>query len=196
MATMLLMGTNAWAVTRTVSEADQLAPAFMAAQNGDVIKLTTGLSVGDQLVLNLENGGKVVLDLTDGDLAMECAFATDNAAILVKKGTLEIIGGEISVAAGAQHVYDLVRVIGDYNTGIDAAVETPYSQVIVAAGAKITSEGFKNALTICENATKVGGLSYANGARIDVYGDVVGEKYGIKVNGSIFLIVPDADAIL
>ena len=179
MAMMLLVGTNAWA---DVTTADLLKDAFENASNGDVIKLGNSITCGHQLKLNVD--GYVVLDLNGGDLVMDCNFGSNSAAIVVEHGRLEIKGGDITTGTNAANIYDLIRVIGTTETGIDAATETPYSQVIIDAGVTVTNN-IANAMTITENATKVNNKSYANGARIDVYGIVTGTKYGIKVNGSI-----------
>jgi len=184
MAAMLLIGTNVNAATITINNDNvaQFDDLLAAAHDGDVFNVVTPLQCEEQLELNLENGGKVVLNLGGSVLTMTKNVGSSNAAIIVRKGTLEIQNGTIQASGTC---YDLIRVIGSNNAAIDAANQTPYSQLIVNSGVTINSESQKNALTIVEHATKVNDLSYANGARIDVYGDVAARKYGIKVNGSI-----------
>jgi len=189
MAAMLLVGTSAWATTHVVGEAEDLADAFEAAQDGDVISIQApNLSVEDQVILAAENAD-VTLDLNGFKLYMNYTATNDNAAILIKKGRLTIKSTGSTVANPGQIInnsnktYDLIRLLGT-NTVIDAKVATPYSQVIVEENVKIVNDVYANAIVICETSG-TGGYNLANGARIDVYGKLSAKKYGIKVNGNV-----------
>lgn len=67
MATMLLVGTNAWAETRTASNATEFENAWKAAQNNDVIQLTDNIDLNKTFWLGtLEMNGtpkSITLDL-------------------------------------------------------------------------------------------------------------------------------------
>lgn len=194
MAAMLLIGTSAWAENelRVGSQHySDLQAAFNAASDGATIYLEDNLSTNVHATLDADK--YIILDLGTNGIEFNCTDATKNVAILIKQGRLMIQNGTISNASnGAKYTVDLIRLNGT-TAGIDAKVETPYSQVIVAANATLkndvtlTVNGQKaNVLTICE-ATGTNNL--ANGARIDVYGTLEATTYGIKVNGSI--VAPD-----
>ena len=194
MATMLLMGTNAWADENTTLQNVQTAFGNATSITLNEVDGFGWLQFDGQLVFNQPNK-HFVLDLGGLTLKMN---NNGNVGILVERGTLEIKNGTITNVN--PKTIDLIRVIGDYNTGWDAANENTYSRLIVDADATIENNtllaaGTKyNALTITENATKVNDKAYANGARIDVYGQPDGYTYGIKVNGSIKRPAEDADA--
>ena len=193
MATMLLIGANAWA------DDTQLSDVQAAFGNATSITLNEESGFGwlqfdGQLVFN-QPDKHFVLDLGGLTLKMN---NSDKVGILVERGTLEIKNGTITNVNNK--TIDLIRVIGTTETGWDAANENAYSRLIVDASATVNNNtllasGTKyNALTIIENATKVGGKLYANGARIDVYGKANGYTYGIKVNGNVARPGDDADA--
>lgn len=193
MAAMLLVGTNVNAENE-LSVGDNtystVQAAFNAAADGQTITLTESMT--DVAGATLEANKHIILDLGNNVLYFNLSADVDNAAcITIKQGILEIKYGEIQNSKNNKRT-QLIRVIGT-TTAIDAATD-PYSQVIVRADAKLTNTQSNNdlgsinkfnALEITENATKVDGKSYSNGARIDVYGEVEAQTYGIKVNGSI-----------
>lgn len=203
MAAMLLVGTNAWAAGSLITDVQaafdsETATGYQLQPNGDL----EYLQFNGQLVFGQDK--HFVLDLNGLTLKMN---NNDKVGILVNRGTLEIKNGTITNVNGK--TIDLIRVIGANTTGWNAANGNTYSRLIIDANAYvvnnslITSGTKYNALTITENPTKVGGLSYANGARIDVYGtatstdddaNVQGYTYGIKVNGSIKRPASDDDA--
>ena len=180
----LLIGTNSWAQT-TLTELQTAfnnpsVTAFVLQSDLDAIQFD------GQLVLNMDQN--FVLDLNGKELKMNNTSAAKNAAILIKRGRLEIKNGTISnESTGSKYTSDLIRVVGSTEE-IDAKEQTPYSQVIVAADATLKNEGTAssskklNVLSIFEVNTTA---ALANGARIDVYGEVVASTYGIKVNGTI-----------
>ena len=55
MAAMLLVGANAWATTRTASNATEFENAWKAAQNNDVIQLTNDVTITKTLWLGTAN---------------------------------------------------------------------------------------------------------------------------------------------
>ena len=190
MAAMLLVGTSAWAENelRVGSQYySNLQAAFDAASDGATIYLEDNLSTDVHATLDADK--YIILDLGTYEITFNCTDAKKNVAILIKQGRLMIQNGTISNASnGAKYTVDLIRLNGT-TAGIDAKVETPYSQVIVAANATLkndvalTVSGQKaNVLTIAETT---GTNNLANGARIDVYGTLEATTYGIKVNGSI-----------
>ena len=67
MAAMLLVGANAWATTRTASNATEFENAWKAAQNNDVIQLTNDVTITKTLWLgtaNMNDASKsITLDL-------------------------------------------------------------------------------------------------------------------------------------
>ena len=194
MATMLLIGTNAWADENTTLQNVQTAFGNATSITLNEVDGFGWLQFDGQLVFN-QPDKHFVLDLGGLTLKMN---NSDKVGILVERGTLEIKNGTITNVNNK--TIDLIRVIGTTETGWDAANENTYSRLIVDANAHVVNNsllasGTKyNALTIIENATKVGGKLYANGARIDVYGKANGYTYGIKVNGNVARPGDDADA--
>ena len=173
----LLIGTNSWAAEVTVgpSDVNDLQDYFDA---GYEITLGSSITVSSQL--QIKDGQTVVLDL-NGNALLLSFTATDGAGILVSRGKLEIKGQGTIQNSG--NIGDLIRVTGNQEGtyACDAKTQTPYAQLIVGQNVTVTNT-YKSALTICEPASST---YYANGARIDVYGKLNAQKYGIKVNGSI-----------
>lgn len=174
----LLIGTNSWAAFQIGSTTyGSLNEAVGAANDGDEIKVTSPSLIAEKVTLNANK--HVVLNLGAFDLEVTYAgVASKDAAIEVKQGVLEITGVEGTISSDQAKIYDLIRLYGTSNA-VDAKTGTPYSQVIIGAGVTIQNDKF-NALTITQNADKL-----ANGARIDVYGNLNAQKYGIKVNGGV-----------
>ena len=208
MATMLIFSANVWAAGEyTINGVGKssLQAAVTAAQAADgatqTIYLNEDFEDGTKVVINTDK--HIILDLKTYTLTMNVESKKD-VAIKVERGILEIKNGTLQNGsfADASYTVDLIRVIGSNQTGINAATQTPYSQVIVASNAHVLNSSTPNsntdikynALTITEHPTKVGEFFYANGARIDVYGEVVGTTYGIKVNGNISRPASDDDA--
>lgn len=202
MAAMLLIGANAWASTRVVSSAEELIDEFDEAQSGDVIQLAASFTVttADGLPLVLNDGRHLILDLNKKNLTLSHTDGTQNAGIEVRYGILEIMSTgntnadetKGTLQNASPKTYDLIRIFGqpvEATELIDAKIAEPYSQVIVREGAKVlTGVASTNAITITQNTA-----GYAYGARLDVYGELKAEKYGIKVNGSVKM--PAADKL-
>ncbi len=176
----LLIGTNSWAATIPVSEPTDLQQAINNAANGDVVAIQMPLSLTTQITLNAAK--TITLDLQGNDIDFTFS-ASKTYAILVSQGTLNIqsTGGEGSITA-VSNIDDLVRVIGvgEETAAYDAKEGTPYSYVTVGANVLLKSN-CKNVMTI----TQATSTHFSNGARIDVYGTLDAQKYGIKVNGDI-----------
>jgi len=189
MAAALLVGTNVKAEDELRIGSDYYSTvqaAFNAAHDGQTIYLESDME--DQAGAVLDANKYIILDLGGHQLIFNRQNAPKNVAILIKQGKLEIKNGEmLNVSNGNKYTVDLIRLQGT-NTAIDAE-NAPYSQVIVAADAilrnnvDLTVDKQKaNVLTIFEVSSAV---PYANGARIDVYGELDATTYGIKVNGTI-----------
>ena len=176
----LLIGTNSWAATIPVSEPTDLQQAINNAANGDVVAIQMPLSLTTQITLNAAK--TITLDLQGNDIDFTFS-ASKTYAILVSQGTLNIqsTGANGSITA-VSNIDDLVRVIGagEETAAYDAKEGTPYSYVTVGANVLLKSD-CKNVMTI----TQATSTHYSNGARIDVYGTLDAQKYGIKVNGDI-----------
>lgn len=185
MAAALLISTSTWAAYQVGGQTKStLQQAIDAANDGDeitVIPTGGGLTPNTQVVLNADKHIKLNLNGNTIEFTYNPAAANKDAALIIRQGILEIKGtGSITTdQAGA---YDLIRLYG-VSDEIDAATQTPHSQVIIGENVTITNSK-NNALTITQNTDKL-----ANGARIDVYSKgeakVYGEKYGIKVNGDV-----------
>jgi len=176
----LLIGTNSWAATIPVSEPTDLQQAINDAADGDVVAIQGLLNLTTQITLNAAK--TITLDLQGNDIEVNFS-ASKPYAILVSQGTLNIqsTGGEGSITA-VSNIDDLVRVIGagEETAAYDAKEGTPYSYVTVGANVLLKSN-CKNVMTI----TQATSTHFSNGARIDVYGTLDAQKYGIKVNGDI-----------
>lgn len=176
----LLIGTNSWAGFQIgTTPYPSLKEAVKEANDGDVISVVAGGAFTISEKVTLDANKHVVLNLNG--FAIEVTYAGEvskDAAIEVKQGVLEITGSGSITSLQQDKIYDLIRLYGTSNA-VDAKTGTPYSQVIIGAGVTIQNNTF-NALTITQNADKL-----ANGARIDVYGHLNAQKYGIKVNGDV-----------
>jgi len=188
MAAMLLIGTNVNAENELSvggNTYSTVQAAFNAAADGQTITLTGVMT--DVAGATLEANKHIILDLGNNVLYFNLDADVDNAAcITIKQGVLEIKNGEIENAKSDVRT-QLIRVIGTTDA-VDAATN-PYSQVIVVKGAKLKNTQSNTSLTNNKfnvlEITEKSGTTFSNGARIDVYGEVEAQTYGIKVNGTI-----------
>jgi len=187
MAAMLLVGTSAWADDYAIgsTEYTTLQEAIDAATEGQTITLLDNAEIATAVTLDAEK--HIILDLGGNLLQFNLDADVDNAAcITIKQGVLEIKNGEIENAKRDVRT-QLIRVIGTTDA-VDAATD-PYSQVIVVKGAKLKNTQSNTSLTNNKfnvlEITEKSGTTFSNGARIDVYGEVEAQTYGIKVNGTI-----------
>jgi len=164
------------------------------------------------IVLDL-NG--LVYEYTGADATVDASGNNTgkNIGIAVAHGTLEIISSngeaQLKVERDDKKVCDMIRVYGTYEE-IDAKNNAPFAHLIIGKDVEVLNKKM-NAVTVdvmrvgqpvlfgmTENlpkyscdffynpSTSSSGYGVANGARIDVYGNVTSDgKYGIKVNGCV-----------
>ena len=215
MVAMLLIGTNAWATTRTANNAGELETAWKNAQSGDVIQLTNDISIEKILWLGTGtmNGTakSITLDLNGYTLQN---FAALKYMFFITHGELNIItsvaGGKIIQNNAINE--ELFRITGSTykNVNPKTAESGYFTHLTIGEGVSVQAKK-KNAIVIDQlgawvltpsNAiaaageTLVTALPYntsvygtstgvANGVRVDVYGAIYGEKYAFKANGNL-----------
>ena len=215
MAAMLFVGTNAWAVASfkipggqargTLQEAINDAPAGQTTE----ITMTGNYSGNATAYLVTENttdaAKHIILNLNGGVYEYT---GSAKIAIAVAHGTLEVVNGTIQTSLTTCE--DLIRVYGTYEA-VNAKSAAPFAHLIINEGVTVQSDRYN---VICVDVmrpdqpklfgmdsadpstmikyscdvfkSKSGGFGVANGARVDIYGDVTsGEKYGVKVNGCV-----------
>jgi hypothetical protein len=208
MAAALFIGTNAWAEDEFrvgSNHYSSLQDAIDAAGDGATIYLEDNFSSTSHAWLGAEK--HVILDLQGNTLEFNCSSPSGNVAMAVTKGTLEIKNGTITNANA--NTEDLIRVYGsDVDCTIDAKSADPFAHLIVNSDATLQNLSTdRNVIAIDVyrpdqapkfGQTATGDLNYtcvynnnsskygfANGARVDVYGTLNANKYGIKVNGMV-----------
>ncbi len=152
MAAALLVSTNAWAVTRTASDATSFENAWKAAQNNDTIQLTDNIDLNKtfwlgtmdmngtpkSITLDL-NGHKIV---TDGVTIQKLFFISHGELIVT--GTGEII----QQGSSDKSAFEIFRVSGSTYKNVDPkAVESGfYSHLVIGENVTLTAKA--NAVVI------------------------------------------------
>lgn len=155
MAAMLLVGTNAWATTRTASNATEFENAWKAAQNNDVIQLTNDVTITKTLWLGTANmydaSKSITLDLNGWILTND---QSDLAYMFViTHGELNVItsvaGGKI-IQNGAKN-QELFRVTGSTykNVNPKTAESGYFSHLTIGEGVTVDAK-VKNAIVVDE----------------------------------------------
>lgn len=208
MAAMLLLGTNAWATTRTAGNAGELESAWKAAGNGDVIKLTNDISVEKILWLGttkMNDAAKsITLDLNGYTLQNVAAL---KYMFFITHGELNIItseaGGKIIQNNASNE--ELFRLTGSTYKDVNPKTATSgyFTHLTIGEGVNVKAQK-KNAIVIDQLsawpltsstiAVAAGSLTYptslpyntcvysgsANGVGNGVRVDVYGIIYGEK----------------
>lgn len=170
----LLIGTNSWATAIEVDPLEENLQGLIAAANdGDEFIFNETFTTNEALTLNT---GKHIVFTLNGHYVYEGSAAV---AITVAHGVLEIRGTK-QLRSSKTTLEELIRLTGT-TAEVDAKVAEPYSHLIVREGVTLKNDN-KNVLVINELSST---QKVANGARIDLYGNIEAVKYGIKVNGNI-----------
>lgn len=168
MATMLLMGTNAWADAVSVANADQLVAAFTGIIPAErTITLTDDIELlasSTENPLIIDGGQVVTLNLNNHSLS-----GYTDPVIRVNHGKLEITG------------------TGTFTSRIDAVVlkgstesdATDYSVLTVGENVKIVGTNSDYILWITNN----NGCAY--GAKMIINGEARSAKAGLYINGNV-----------
>ena len=209
----LAVGSSASATVIAVQSASELTTAFQDAQSGDVIQLQSDIALTSTLWLGTanmtDNSRALTLDLNGHTLSR-----TANVRMIdVTHGSLIVqsssAGGRVddyaSVAQQSQ-LEDLMLVTGSYLKDINPRTDNSYySHLVIAEG--VTINAGQNAITIDRVGNADGhsiqygtdvynrgtgnAIGVAHGARVDIYGTIYAQKYGIKPNG--LLVAPTTD---
>lgn len=147
MATMLLVGTNAWAETRTASNATEFENAWKAAQNNDVIQLTDNIDLNKTFWLGtLEMNGtpkSITLDLnghkivTDGVTIQKLFFISHGELIV------DGVGEIIQQGSSDKSAFEIFRISGSTYKGdaYDAkTASTFYSHLVIGKDVTLTAK--------------------------------------------------------
>lgn len=153
MAAMMLIGTNVWATTRTAGNASEFESAWKAAQNGDVIQLTSDVTITKTLWLgtaNMNDASKsITLDLNGFLLENN---ANDQAYMFViTHGELNVItsaaGGQILQSGSGSE--ELFRLTGStYKTLNPKTAESGYFTHLTIGEGVYINAAVKNAIVI------------------------------------------------
>jgi len=204
MATMLLIGANAWAENLTVGTGGtyaNLAAAVNAATNGQVIELVSPVTENAQGAQPVWINKDLTLDLKNFQYLYK---GTGSVFIGITSGSLTIKGSGAGKLQADGITEDLIRIYGTYEKK-NAKEETPYSQLIIENGATIQSNNNAISIDVMRKgqAGKFGktdadipysvnffhkagsGYGVANGVKIVIAGKVFAYKYGIKCNGTV-----------
>lgn len=210
MATMLLISANVWATTVGTTDAFKAAWALSATQDVVIDLANSNVSLDKTMWLGTEglNGTahNVQINLNGEELTL-----TADYGFLLTHGKLKIVGPGTITASCAKNVF---YVTGSTNKDINPSVDGAnyFTHLEIGAGviinhskydAAISVDCFKKdafvqvaqssyvpskpALTYATNVYTKPSTSYgvANGARVDLYGTINGQKYGIKTNGNL-----------
>ena len=214
MAAALLVGTNAWAgQTRTAANDAQLQAAWAAAQNGDVIQLTNDITLTKPLWLgtvNMNDDAAKSITLNLGGKTLTADIATVPFMFIITHGELNVENGNIihSGTASISSSYVMFHVCGSTYKNVDPKTATSgyFTHLNIASDVKLTAHSnaiaidrmnsWKKAAIATYGVTTPASLPYnanvynasygvANGVRVDVYGTIHANKYGIKANGNM-----------
>ncbi len=207
--------TNDQPTTIAVSTAEELSNAFLTAASGSAIQLMSDIQMTSTLWLGTEtmyeasrsltldlngyslvrtNGNYRLIDLTHGELIITSSD--------------EQVGGMIVDQASGSSIADLIYVTGSTLKDVNPRTATNgyFSHLVIDMSVTIVAQ--QNAITVDRvgaatghniqygtdvyyRATSSQYMSIANGVRVDVYGIIDAQKYGVKSNG--FLYAPTAD---
>ena len=210
----LAVGSSTSATVIAVQSASELTTAFQEAQSGDVIQLQTDIALTSTLWLGTanmtDNSRALTLDLNGHTLSR-----TANVRMIdVTHGSLIVqsssAGGRVDDYASVtqqSQLKDMMLVTGSYLKDINPRTDTGYySHLVIAEG--VTINAGQNAITIdrvgnadghsiqygtdvYNRGTVNNNIGVAHGARVDIYGTIYANKYGIKPNG--LLVAPTTD---
>lgn len=170
MAAMLLVGTSAWATTRTASSADELIAAWEATEDGDVIQLTNDITFTKTLWLGtskMDDASKsITLDLNGWTLENKAKIRD---MFLITHGELNIktsvpggqiiqdgpIGRNSTSGKNTPCNEQLFLVTGSTykNVNPKTATEGYYSHLVIGAGVTVEAKK-QNAIVIDEIANQ------------------------------------------
>lgn len=163
-AAALLVGTNAWAATRTAKDANEFKNAWEAAANGDVIKLTNDVTIDKTLWLgtaNMKDAAKsITLDLNSWTLMNS---ANDLAYMFViTHGSLNITGNGIISQTGSK-AEEVFRLTGSTYETVNPKTATSgyFSSLTVGEGVQINAA--KNGIVLDEIENVTFGTNGKNG---------------------------------
>ena len=212
MAAMLLVGANVWAGTYNVGSASDFETAWAKSATEDVvINLTGNVALTKTMWLGTVNLNDAAHSV-EINLGENKVLSTSAAyGFLLTHGALKISGNGTINASCAKNVF---FITGSTNKNVDprndganffthleigAGVTIQYSVYDAAISVdrfnsgdfvQIAQSGYvpsKPALTYATNVYTKPSTSYgvANGVRVDLYGQIIAQKYGIKTNGNL-----------
>ena len=200
MATALLIGANGWAATKTVSSATEFENAWKEAKSGDVIKLSTDITI--QKILWL---GTATMDATPISLTIDLngKVLENNAAVkhmfFITHGELNVIssvaGGKVIQSNWASSAQEMFRMTGSNLEDVDPKVATSgyFTHLTIGEGVFVEAQK-QNALVVdaikngwaltASNAIAAGGGTVPTAAPYDTYGMSVYTGTAAMLSGS------------
>ena len=158
MAAALLIGTNAWAATHSVSTDAQFETAWQNAASGDVIKLTSSIQLTHMMWLGTQNmndaSRHLEIDLNGYDLQTSGV----RYSFLITHGWLKIsnsrpASGKVQATYMPSSGYsNLFYLTGSINKTVDPSQENVeyYTRLEIEDGVIITQDYYDTPLTIAE----------------------------------------------
>ena len=152
MAATLLIGTNAWATTRTASSAEELIAAWQATEDGDVIQLTNDISFGKTLWLGtskMDDASKsITLDLNGHLLSNEADL---KHMFMITHGELNVTTSQANGRIYQNHTTntELFRLTGStYKTVNPKTANSGYFTHLTISNGVSVDAGDENAIVI------------------------------------------------
>jgi len=210
MAASLLVGTNAWATDPLTlgNEASgatyqTLQAAIDAAEAGKTttINLISNLSTAATAWIGTTNvtddAKSIVLDLKGNTYT----FTGEGTGIAIAHGSLDIKSSDGEGLITSSTAGELIHLYGTYQE-INAKTAAPFAGLVVRQGvtvqntnqtviaiqemkATIPTNFGKDAVTYHSNFFSSGSYGLANGVKVEIFGKLSAQKYGIKVNGTV-----------
>jgi len=204
-----------WATTRTAGNATEFENAWQTAEDGDVIKLAADITITKTLWLgtaNMNDAAKsITLDLNGYTLQN---VASLKYMFFITHGELNVISSQPGgmIIQDQTNNEELFRLTGSTYKNVNPKItESGYfTHLTIGEGVSVKAMQ-KNAIVIdqlnawpltASNAIAAGGealvtslpynttvytnsMGVAHGVRVDIYGNVYGEKYAFKANGNL-----------
>jgi len=153
MAVMMLIGTNAWAETKSVADAAGLTTAWTNAKSGDIIKLTADVAMTKTLWLGTQNltdaARSLEIDLNGNDLSSSATYA-----FMLTHGSLKISNSQAASGSGkligSGTCTNVFYITGSTNKDVDPSVDGAnyFTHLEIAEGTIVQHDKYDGAISI------------------------------------------------
>ena len=153
MAALMLIGTNAWAETKSVADAAGLTTAWTNAKSGDIIKLTADVAMTKTLWLGTQNltdaARSLEIDLNGNDLSSSATYA-----FMLTHGSLKISNSQAASGSGkligSGTCTNVFYITGSTNKDVDPSVDGAnyFTHLEIAEGTIVQHDKYDGAISI------------------------------------------------